>query len=101
MHVISKKKLREFWEDHPEAEEPLRAWYRIVEKAAWESFADVRATFPSADLVGHLDEGHRIVFNIGGNKYRLVVVAFFEFGRVYVRHVLTHAEYDRGGWKGE
>ncbi|MBN2024672.1 MAG: type II toxin-antitoxin system HigB family toxin [Pirellulales bacterium] len=99
MHVISKKKLREFWKRWPQAEEPLRAWYRIVDKASWESFADVRATFPRADLVGHLDEGSRIVFDVGGNKFRLVVVVFFAFGRVYIRHVLTHAEYDRGKWK--
>ena len=100
MHVISKKKLREFWERHPEAEEPLRGWYRIVEKASWENFADIRAVFPNADVVGHRAEGHRVVFNIGGNKFRLVVIVFFEYGRVYVRHVLTHAEYHRGEWKG-
>jgi len=99
MHVISMKKLREFWEQHPEAEEPLRAWYRIVKKASWENFTDVRAVFPSADVVGHRQEGHRIVFNIGGNKFRLVVIVFFERGSVYIRHVLTHAEYDRGHWK--
>jgi mRNA interferase HigB len=101
MHVISKKKLREFWEQYPDAEEPLRAWYRIVEAASWGSFADVRAVFPSADVVGHREEGHRVVFNIGGNKFRLVVIAFFEYGRVYIRHVLTHADYDRGEWKEE
>ena len=99
MHIISKKKIREFWERYPEAEEPLRAWYRIVDKASWANFADVRAAFPSADLVGHRKEGHRIVFNVGGNKFRLVVIAYFEHGRIYIRHVLTHAEYDRGNWK--
>ncbi|HBO45538.1 MAG TPA: hypothetical protein DD670_16720 [Planctomycetaceae bacterium] len=99
MHVISKKKLREFWEKHPDAEEPLRAWHRIVEKTRWENFAEVRATFPSADLIGHREEGHGVVFNIGGNKFRLFVVVFFEYGRVYIRHVLTHAEYDRGDWR--
>ena len=99
MHVISQKKLREFWEQYPDAEEPLRAWHRIVEKATWQNFADVRAAFPSADLVGHRDEGHWIVFNVGGNKFRLVVIVFFQHGRIYVRHVLTHAEYDRGTWR--
>ncbi|HLA85124.1 MAG TPA: type II toxin-antitoxin system HigB family toxin [Thermoguttaceae bacterium] len=99
MYVISKKKLREFWERHPDAEEPLRAWHRIVEKTTWQNFADVRAAFPSADFVGHRTEGNRIVFNVGGNKFRLIVIAYFEHGRVYVRHVLTHAEYDRGNWK--
>jgi mRNA interferase HigB len=69
MHVISQKKLREFWAKWPEAEAPLRAWHRLVEQATWESFADVREVYPHADRVGRCT-----VFNVGGNKYRLVVV---------------------------
>lgn len=63
-------------------------------QSAFESFAELRMTFPSADLVGDL-----VVFNIGGNKYRLIVSFHFNRGKVYVRHVLTHGEYDRGAWK--
>ena len=94
MHVISKKRLREFWQRWPEAETPLRAWYQVTSHATWAKFADIRQTYPRADQVGQCT-----VFDIGGNKFRLVVVVRFECGRVYVRHVLTHDEYDRGKWK--
>jgi len=96
MHVISLKKLREFWRTHPDAETPLRGWHRVAEHAAWRRFSDVRATYAKADQVGRCT-----VFNIGGGKYRLIAVIHFNRGRVYVRSVLTHAEYDRGAWKGE
>ena len=94
MHVISKRALREFWEDNPKARVPLEEWYRVVRVAEWETFADVRETFNSADKVGEF-----IVFNIGGNKYRLITVIHFDRQKVYVRHVLTHSEYDKGKWK--
>ena len=94
MHVISRKKLREFGEQHPDAEGPLTAWYKTVRKARWQKFADVRAAYPSADQVGKC-----IVFNIGGNKYRLIVIIPPDWRRVYIRFVLTHKDYDRGGWK--
>ena len=96
MHVISEKKLREFWEKWPEAKEPLRAWHRVTEHSTWECFADVRRVCPHADQVGRCT-----VFNIGGNKFRLVVVIHFNRGKVYVRHVMTHEEYDIGEWKGD
>ena len=96
MHVISKKRLREFWAARPDAEAPLRAWYQAARHEEWQTFADVRARFPHADQVGKLT-----VFNIGGNKYRLIAAVHFNRGKVYVRHVLTHAEYDRGDWKEE
>jgi mRNA interferase HigB len=96
VHVISEKKLREFWHVHPDAELPLRAWHRTAEHAAWECFADIRAVYASADQVGRCT-----VFNIGGNKCRLVVVVHFNRGKVYIRHVMTHEEYDRGFWKGD
>ncbi len=96
MHVISQKKLRECWQQWPEAEEPLRAWHRVAERASWETFADVRETYAHADQVGRCT-----VFNIGGNKFRLVVVIHFNRGKVYVRRVMTHEQYDTGTWKGE
>jgi mRNA interferase HigB len=96
MHVISQKMLREFWAVHKEAERPLRTWFRVVCRAEWENFAGVRSTYPQADQVGKFT-----VFNIGGNKYRLVAVIHYNRGKVYVRHVLTHAEYSRGKWKEE
>jgi mRNA interferase HigB len=96
MHVISEKKLREFWEKRPIAKVALQGWHRVAKHAAWESFADVRKVYPSADQVGRCT-----VFDIGGNKFRLVVVIHFNRGKVYIRHVMTHAEYNRGKWKGD
>ena len=94
MHVISKKILREFWERYPESKAPLIRWFKIMDKHKFENFAELRTTFPFADKMGDL-----IVFNIGGNKYRLIASIHFARGKVYVRHVLTHAEYDKEGWK--
>lgn len=94
MHVITERRLRDFWTEYPDAEKPLRTWLKEAKHAEWEKFADVRANFPSADQVGKLT-----VFNIGGNKYRLIVVIHFNRGKVYVRHVLSHKEYDLGAWK--
>jgi mRNA interferase HigB len=94
MHVISKKPLREFWMEHPDAEGPLRAWLQSAKRERWSNFAEVKARFPKADRVGKLT-----VFNIAGNKYRLVVAIHHNRGKLYVRHVLTHAAYDRGEWK--
>jgi mRNA interferase HigB len=96
MYVISLKPLRDFWAEYPEAEKPLLAWHREAEHAAWESFSDVRAAYPHADKVDRF-----IVFNIGGNQYRMITVIHFNRGKVYVRHVLTHKEYARGTWKEE
>ena len=94
MHVISEKKLRGFWADHPDSESPLRAWAKITETVEWDKFADVRQVYPHADQVGKYT-----VFNIGGNKYRLIAVIHYNRAKVYVRHVLTHEEYDEGAWK--
>ena len=94
MHVISRKALVVFWERYPDSKEPLLRWYKIVGKSEFTSFESLRATFPSADKVNDW-----IVFNIGGNKYRLIASIHFNRGRLYIRHVLTHKEHDRGEWK--
>lgn len=94
MHTISRKKLREFWALHPDAEAPLSAWYRLMEKGTYHNFAELKAAFPSVDKVGDL-----YVFNIGGNKYRLVAAVAFEWQKVFVKAVMIHKAYDRGGWK--
>jgi len=96
MHIISKKKLRDFWDRYPRAKSALDAWYQIAKKARWENFADVRAAFNAADRVGRF-----VVFDIGGNKFRLIAVIHFNRGKLFIRHVLTHAEYDEGKWKDE
>jgi len=94
MHVISRRRLREAVERHGDLEGPLDAWFRIAKKASWKSLTHVRRTLPSADAVGKWT-----VFNIKGNQYRLITEINYVFGRIYIRYVLTHAEYDRGGWK--
>ena len=92
MRIISIKKLRLFWESgHGDAEQPLRAWYKEVQKAVWHSPADIKARYPSASLI----RGDRVVFNIGGNKYRLIVKVRYDNQAVFIRFVGTHAEYDR------
>ena len=96
-HIISFKSIREFCAAHPgdgAAPEALGTWYRQSAKATWTKFADVRATFPHAELVGDY-----VVFNVGGNKYRVICEIYYEDAVVLMRHVLTHAEYDRGRWK--
>ena len=94
MHVISRKKLKEAASRYGVLEGPLDAWFRIAKKAAWKNLQDVRKTLATADSVGKWT-----IFNIKGNQYRLIVEINYTFGRIYVRHILTHAEYDRGGWK--
>jgi mRNA interferase HigB len=94
MHVIAKPALIAFWRLHPDAQNPLQAWYRTIEGEVFADFNDLRTTFPSADYV----DG-QTVFNIGGNKYRLIVVIHYNRRKLYIRAVLTHAEYDRGTWK--
>ena len=94
MHVISKKALREFWKQYPDSQTPLMRWFKLMTRNPFGSFTELRAVFPSADLVDGLT-----VFNIGGNKYRLITAIHFNRGKVYVRHVLTHGEYDKEGWR--
>jgi mRNA interferase HigB len=94
MYIISRKALRSFWERYPYSESSLTRWYKIVEQSTFNSFAELRTTFPSADLVGEW-----VVFNIGGNKYRLVASIHFNQSKVYLRHMLTHNEYNQGNWK--
>jgi mRNA interferase HigB len=94
MHIISRRKLKEAAARHGGLEGPLDAWFRIAKKAQWRNLAEVRKTFSTADAVGKWT-----VFNLKGNQYRLITKINYVFGRIYVRQVLTHAEYDRGGWK--
>lgn len=97
MHVISRKRLVAFWQRHPESESPLTAWFKVARSGEWANLSELRNTFSaSADLVGYCT-----VFNIGGNRFRLITHVDYEFKRIYVRHVLTHAEYDRDAWKGD
>ncbi len=97
MRVISKRPLVEFWEKYPDAKAQLEAWFKIARKTNWDTFAELKQTYDAtASQVGRC-----VVFNICGNKYRLIVSARFEYGCFWVRNVLTHAEYDRNVWRDE
>lgn len=96
MRIISKSKLREFWEEHPEAKDSLSEWFRVTSKAVWKNFADVRNTFRSADPYCDC-----VIFDVKGNNFRIIGIALYQVQRVYVRYVLTHADYDKGKWKND
>lgn len=91
MRIIARRTLREFWERHADAEHPLRAWYHDARRADWRRPADVKRAYANVSVVGE----NRLVFNIGGNKYRLVVAINYAFRICYVRFVGTHNAYDR------
>jgi mRNA interferase HigB len=90
VHVITRRALKEFAVIHKTAQKPLDSWYRVAKKANWQSLADVRVNYPHADAVGRCT-----VFNIGGNKYRLIVKIEYKLQPIYIKYVQTHAEYDK------
>jgi len=94
MHVISRKALQQFIRSHPESKTPLNAWFRIMSRQNFKSFNMLREIFPSADMVDNL-----VIYNIAGNKYRLIAAIHFNRQKLYIRDVLTHAEYDKERWK--
>jgi mRNA interferase HigB len=94
MHVISKPPLVVFWTKHSDAKSPLEAWLRVISNKNYADFNELKATFGAADYVAPLT-----VFDIGGNKYRLIASIHYNRHKVYVRQVLTHAECDSGKWR--
>ena len=97
IRVVSWRKIREFVEDHPEdpsALGSLSKWYDLVRHVPFANFNEVKRVFSTASLVGDL-----VVFNVGGNKYRLTARFIYEKRRIYIRRVMTHGEYDAGGWQ--
>ncbi|MGI8789246.1 MAG: type II toxin-antitoxin system HigB family toxin [Pyrinomonadaceae bacterium] len=94
MHVITRKRLNEFAEKFPETNNALADWYRLMKQNDFDSIAEVRKVLPSADKVGKLT-----VFNIGGNKVRLVTAIHYNRKKIYIRAVLTHKEYDKENWR--
>ena len=99
MRVITRKRLREFALEHPDAAEPLEMWYRHLRPAEWESIQDARRIYRHADAVTVASGNTVTVFNIGGNKYRLLAAIHYNRQRVYVLRVLRHSEYTRAAWK--
>lgn len=94
MNVVSVKAIRTFSEKHSDSATSLMIWYQVARRAKWSNLAELRNDFPGADLVGR-----RTVFNIGGNKYRLIARANFAAQRVFVLGIMKHSAYEKGGWK--
>jgi mRNA interferase HigB len=95
MRVITPGRLRKFWAANPDSERPLRAWLKVTRKATWTNFGDIRR-----DVSGSADQFKRCtIFNIGGNKYRLVVRIHFNRFKLYVIGIYSHEDYDEGDWK--
>ena len=90
MRIIARKTLREFWENHADARQPLQAWYSDVKNAAWNKPSDIKSVYRNANFI----EDNRVVFNIKGNKYRLIVAIQYDHSIVYIRFIGTHKEYD-------
>jgi mRNA interferase HigB len=94
VRVLALKTLRMFWEKHADAEQPLRAWYKVTQKARWKSFHDLKSTYRSASQYREC-----YVFNVHGNHYRLIAKISPDWKYLFVCLVLTHPEYDRDAWK--
>jgi len=94
LHIISRKRLLEAGLRHSDLNEPLDLWYRIAKRAVWRNLVELRQQMPATDNVGKYT-----VFNIKGNAYRLIAEVFYDSHVILIRHVLTHAEYDKEGWK--
>jgi mRNA interferase HigB len=90
LRIIAKKILREFWEKYPDCEQQLKSWYRETEKSSWKSINEIKIEYPSASIL----KENRIIFNIKGNKYRLIVKINFHYQMVWVRFIGTHQQYD-------
>lgn len=94
MRIIAKKRLEDFAGQHANCASALNAWHHVALAATWTNLSDVRQTYPTADAVGN-----KTVFNIKGNNYRLITAIHYNTGIIYIRELLTHAEYDKGEWK--
>lgn len=91
MRIIARKALREFWERYPDAQQALQAWYADAKQAAWKTPVDIKNVYRNASIIAN----NRVVFNIKGDRYRLVAAINYAHGIVYIRFVGTHEEYDR------
>lgn len=99
MRIITRKRLREFAQSYPDAADSLKKWERVVRDGEWESLRDVRRVYPHSDAVTVASGSTVTVFNIGGNKYRLIAAIHYNRQRVYVLRLLRHSEYSKNLWK--
>lgn len=96
MRLISRKALRDYWEAHPESEDVLDDWFRKLKRIEPTNLAELKQTFPSADLYGCC-----VIFNVGGNNYRVITHVNYRRNEVFIRFVLSHSEYDKDRWKSD
>ncbi|HVS72164.1 MAG TPA: type II toxin-antitoxin system HigB family toxin [Phycisphaerae bacterium] len=101
MHLIDLRTLREFWRRYPEAETPLRRWYGVARRANWASLQEVRTAFPHADATVVKSGSVATIFNICGNKFRLITAIHYNRQKIFLMMVLTHHEYDKDSWKAK
>ncbi|MBK8903940.1 MAG: type II toxin-antitoxin system HigB family toxin [Anaerolineaceae bacterium] len=94
MRIITRARLRQFWEKHADAEDVLRLWYQRANQASWQNILEVQRVYPAAEIAGRLT-----IFDIKGHSYRLIVRIEYERREIYIRHVLTHEEYSKNHWK--
>lgn len=96
MHVISRKRFKDFWDKHPSSKAVLEAWFKLMRQGSYGMFSDLQTTFSRSEV----DKvGRYTVFDVGGNKYRIITVIHYNREKIYVREVLTHAQYDKESWK--
>lgn len=91
MRIIARSTLREFWQTYPDSEQSLKAWFYDVSRASWQSPSDVKNVYANASIIGN----NRVVFNIKGNRYRLIVHVRYDIGIVFIRFIGTHQDYDK------
>jgi mRNA interferase HigB len=96
LHVISRRTLREFWDQYPDAQEPLNEWFKAASRATWQNIAEVKQMYRHADTAGECT-----IFNIRGNNYRLIVKIRYDKQTIYIRFVSTHVEYNKEKWKND
>lgn len=96
MRIISEKRLREFWQKNTESENAMREWIKTVKFTDWNNFSDVRKTFNHSDVFGNCT-----IFDVGGNKYRIIAKVAYQIKVIFIRFVLTHKEYDEKKWQSD
>jgi mRNA interferase HigB len=96
MHIISYKRIREFGKVHADSVDVLDNWFKVASRARWSDLIEAQSVFPKAEAVGNFT-----IFNIKGNKYRLIVSIDYEGQVIYIKYILTHAEYDKEKWKND
>ena len=101
MHIITRRRLKEYANKHPNAEASLTAWYTVARAARWPSITEVRKTFPHADAAQAASGKTITIFNIAGNNHRLITAIHYNTGKLFILKILTHTQYDKPNWKKE